>query len=508
MNPDRPGFVRVVTLGVLAAAAAAGAGAAFDLDPRIVVTAALATVLEADVMWRAAQRQAVRRLARVRRILVELAGLLGMAGVSTAVWSADAQAAAANWPAGFLSGPVIGVWAISVGVWLTVTATLDDLARLGELSELVEDELLPVPRLRWRYLAVGSAALIGAAIGLTGWAALFELSRPPASGVLWGPLVYFPVGAIALGRVSMADAGKRWQAGRTQVGATVPRRAGASAMFAAAVLTGALLLAPSQDGAPAVRAVVVTFEQIGRAGEVAVVWLQSLLDRSGPTPTATAPAPAPLDVELPEPDVEEIEPGESVIGTETARTIQRLVFWLAVVVGVVVVARAVWRGRDELAMGIRALAGSRRRLAGLVALPARLYRSAVRGLRRWWLRLRSGPRREFEFQPVPARVRRGRRPQVWEPDDPSARRVVAAYRRFVLAAGARLGRKRPAETPAEYAKRVGELESELGTDAAVIAGRYEQVRYAPDPPDAAAATAVESALRRALARLDRSEQVL
>ena len=489
MNPMQPNALRIAMLGVLAATMAASFSAPLGVRVVVLVLPAIVAVAEADLMWRVVRARPRYRWARVRQVSAELAVLL-VASAATASGATGGLAAFGAWPVGFWNRDMAVGFMIAAGVWFAVTATLDDMARLGELSESMADELLPMPRLRWRYLWFGTASAIAAAVGLVGWSSIIDLSRPMGGGVVWWVVAYFVLGAVGLARANVHDSEVRWRHQHVVVAPAVHARSRGWAMLASTAILAIVLFTPAGDGAPITRLARAGLQQIGRLGERVVAWLERFQRSTGDATDLTLPTPdQPLT--LPDPDVVEIDPGEPLFGPDVVATAQDFLFLAVVLTVIGLVLWVTWRQRRDIARAFREIRVERGVVRAWLGFAAR-FMQALRE------RLRGLFRRPGRDSGVPSRrtPERSQRPVRRDPAglDVYGRRVRAAYRAFVDRTARFAGPRRSADTPDEYLGRLAAEREDLRSASVVITATYERLRYAPARPSEREAVAAEQAL--------------
>ena len=457
---------------------------------------ATVTVVEAETMWRIAYQNRRFRWERLRRIALEMAALFLTAATASAVSSERPLEVIRAWPGDFFTVRTIGLFVLTVAVWASITAALDDLARLGELSESMESEYLPLPRLRWRWLAWFVVLVSAGSVGLTGWGALVELSRPMAAGLVWPALVYLPVGIVALGRVAQHDAHHRWRASHVRLEHL--RGAGLVTLIAMAAVA-AILTVPTADSAPALRMVGAAVRQVGRVGQWIVEWIAARgVGRSDDRSTdLTLVANTDPSIEIPDPDLSLIEPGDPIFDESVVELIGDVVFWglVAVVMGATV--WVVARLRRDLADArssrpSRERRGMGARIRGLLTAVSEALRALMRGLRR--TPTPTGPSATDANAAPWSETSR---------DTPTSaiRRIVAAYAGLVDELRVWVAPRGRSETVSEYQARATRSVPDVATETVDLSRVVERARYSDEVIGDLEAERAEKLIETARAKL-------
>lgn len=430
--------LRLPVVAVLAACVAWSVGYAFSSFVRPAYTALLAVVavLEAEASRRVTERREVpagasllawRHLEWVLLVVVAFALHLVLPGRPR--------------PADPIGPEVIVGLGVVLLVWALAQATFHDLDRLG--FPAVEGRSSSFPGgtgpLVARFLG-GAVVVAGSiAVGVSGWSSLADIGRPSVPGPVVPLTVYLCVGVAGIGWVSFHDARLRWRREEARVEPGVGGRWAAG--VAVCLLAGALVFALSP-----VAAKPVIHGTWAVAGRLAASFGKEPTGRGlgGAAGVAGSPSSGLARSGLPPSGPASPAPG----GASE---------WVAGIAFVVVMLLLVTVA--FLRVGLRRRASPERLLAPLAfaAVVGRTVLGVVAALGRvvkammWWWRHRV--RHSPSEAGSPAETV-DRRPAWAETAGREQLGVAHLYHRFLELAGARVGRRRPPETPWEFARRV------------------------------------------------------
>ena len=378
----------------------------------------------------------------------------------------------------------------AVLVSLVITDTLQDLERLGEPPDRERGYIPPTESLASRFFWGGAALLFVAGLARVGIAAVLNLSRPSAPGLVLNVLVYFMLGLAMLGQVHFAALNLRWQAQGIRVGDELAGRwvrytlvfLGLAALLAFSLPTGYTLGFPGRL-VEILCAVVTFFWLVLYVLILPLLWLFSLLlGRARPLPPVNPP---PL---LPSP--QHVTPGPP-----WWEFIRSLLFW-AIVLGMILYVLASYlRERSGL---LRALSAWR----------------PVRALRRLWAALRrhaSGLAEAINNRVPRHWLRRWlQRPLSQQPfrfplrglGVASPREKILYYYLSLVRRAGQLGfPRRQAQTPFEYNKIFASHLPEAHADMDLLTEAFVEARYSPHAAEPAHAGRVRAAWHRVRAAL-------
>lgn len=361
--------------------------------------------------------------------------------------------------------------------WLAALWTAGDLEELAKPSTFYPGYIPPGETLTKRFFVGGVLILFGAGLSRIHVDQLFNLSRPPVSGLVVNVLVYFVLGTVMLGQMQYTTLTQRWQ----QQGARISEGLGGrwlrlSALFLGLVALIAFLLPTGytvgllDTGRFLLSILVAVFTFLLSVVMAPFLWLLSLLNIG---PSEGAP-------EITPPTLPPVPPaGAESGGFDLFGLLRSLLFWVMMIAIVVYMLRSYVRHGGGLGAFLSGLAPIR--LLGLLrAVIMRRLRgyADVVGARL--------ARRPTERS---TGVRSGRRlPWSRNPGTLSPReQVLYYYLDAVRRAGEEGYPRRPNQTPQEYGHT---LEPQLPDARAEVKGLTEafiEARYSPHkvPPEQA-----------------------
>lgn len=340
------------------------------------------------------------------------------------------------------------VWALVV--WAGVNATLTDLDAIDR-GIGATDGLTPLQRIRLRFVGLGLVATTFAAFGAVGLRGLLDLERSAAVGLSAAPLGYFVFGAATVGLVARRSETRRWERDGASVDPDVGRswrRAVVVAVAVVATLAVAVYAVPTGISALPVQGIAAS----GRFGE----WIsERAASLAAAVEAGSESSPAGTDPAVPPgAEFEPVEPVAPWLGDVALWLMLTLLF-------VSIIVRARRRAVEATPEGGGA------RFGDVVRMVATMVRDLALGLLRFLRGLvggRSSDGREGASPP------QSTAPEEWTSTDPVRRRIARAYRSSVdVLAGHH--RRRIAETPREYARRI-----EDGGFVA-LTGTFEEARF-------------------------------
>jgi hypothetical protein len=425
-------------------------------------------------------------------IVVKAAGVVLNGGFGDMTFDGTGLPALQHVIASILDLETMLAMVLAVAFALAVEDTLNAMDRLTESPQAHTRDFSPLESLTGNYFTSGGVLLLISGIELVGLREVFNLQRPPVTGIVGNVLLYFVLGLVLLSQVHYERLAARWEA----QGVRIPRElAGRWLRYTALLLGAAGLLAfalPTGYTAGAlgflgqaifvlaliawsIVALIITILALPFA------FLMSLL-----TPTGLI---GPVIKPLPPPPLVEVVNQPLPPWIDTLRTVAVIALVAAMVLYVVI---NYLRDRTGLAAALRRLGvfGFLRRLWAELRHRASGLADSIRASgAAAWLRdrlRRAGPIGRGFFRLSAA----------------SAREQVMFYYLSLLRRARERGfGRRPPQTPHEYEPVLEERLPEAAEDVAGLTAAFEESRYSGHPVEAEAAAA-------ARARWGRVRQVL
>jgi hypothetical protein len=413
-------------------------------------------------------------------LVLKVAGLLLHGGPGGITFEGSGLRALQHMLASILDLETLLAMVLAIAFALAVEDTLNSFDQVGESPEANARDFSPLENLNGHYFTAGGVLLVLSGLEQVGLTEVFNLQRPPVTGLVGNVLLYFVLGLVLLSQVHYERLAVRWQV----QGVRIPRElAGRWLRYTALLLAAAGLLAFALPTG-------YTAGALGYLGQAIVViaviaWgilsiiiallalpfalLMALLVGAGRVaPPVLPPVPPPLQEVINQP----LPPWVDVL-----RTIAVIALISAMVVYIVI---NYLRDRTGLAAALRRL---------------RLFNF----LRRLWAELRhraSGLADMVRASSVAAWLRE--RLQRVAPAGhgffrlgaASAREQVMFYYLSLLRRARERGfGRRPPQTPHEYEPVLEQQLPEAADDVAALTAAFEESRYSGHPVDAAAASA-------------------
>lgn len=456
----------VALVGMLATLAGWVAGEAVGGPVRPWFVAVVGGIVAMEV---AAVRPAVDRVGgtgvdratmRVWRRGELLALVVGVKALHVVTALPDSAAELTRIPSGLVDSETVTGWLFGLAVWVLVNATLDD---LDAIERGVEEGRGSVARIRLRVTGTSVLVIAASAFGTVGMDGLLDLDRRASGTVPVAGVLYVVAAIVGQSRFALRAEVGRWSRDGASVDPDVAvrwrRLAGSVVLVVVLVGVAVPLVTRTASSLP-----VAAVTRAGGLGD----WLMRTVDGIGDLQAPDRGSDGGEDARrAPEPD--------PVPDPEMPSWFDEVVLWtfVGMVFAWVVLRAGRTRARRRIVEGeappwgrvvleaMRVLwatvLGVLRGILGLVRDAGSAVASRVR---------RRGVR--------PVGVASVARPRPPLPDDPVRARIYVAHRRFVRAAGERFGRRKPPETPREFAGRVrgvapGAVDS--------ITGLYETARY-------------------------------
>ncbi len=419
-------------------------------------------------------------------------GLEGLPPEALTLWRGDWEAALA-W---LFNLEAILAMVLAVAAAVGVTDVLGDLARVGEPPERTKQYVSPLDSLTGRFFVGGAWLLALSGLARVGLANVFNLERPPVTGLVANVLVYFLLGFVLLGQVRLSLLTARWQEQGVRVPPELRGRwvrysflfLGLAALAAFALPTGYTAGALGFIGNAVVLFIAIAWTVVAIAASICLLplgFLFSLLSRgeAPPAPDLLLPTPPPPQALVPQ----ALPPW-----MEVARTV---VVWVLVIGMVLYVVVQFLRDRPELTRAMRELALGRRlrqlwaafrhRVSGLAAA-ARATPLAAWLRERWRARAPLPPLRYFRLGGASSREQ-----------------VMFYYLSLLRRARERGFGRQPSQTPREYEPLAAARLEAAAPEVQSLTDAFEETRYSAHPVGAAAARRAKAAwgrIREALRR--------
>ncbi len=384
---------------------------------------------------------------------------------------------------------------LAIAIALTVSDSLEDLDRVGEMPEIDKQYVSPLDALTGRFFLGGILVLVLSGLARVGLQDLLNFDHAPVTGLVATVLVYFVTGFLMLGQVRLALLATSWQAQGTRVPPELGGRwvryslifLGVAALIAFALPTGYTAGALGVLGNLVVVALSVLWTLVAIALGVLFLplgWLLSLFNGQ----RTDAPAAEPFPLVPPAALLDQPAPA----WLEVVRTI---IVWALLIGMVLYVVSSYLRDRPELLRALRGLAPLRR-------------------LRQMWAALRhrlSGLAAAVQALPVAAWLRErlsarpGLPPLRWfRLGSATPREQVQYYYLSLLRRAGEQGfGRKPAQTATEYRPTLATNLPEHTPEVQALTEAFEETRYSAHPVAAEQVQRVRSAwgrLRAALAQ--------
>jgi len=378
---------------------------------------------------------------------------------------------------------------IAVGAAWAITDVLGDLERVGEPPERNKQYVSPLDSLTGRFFMGGAWLLALSGLARIGLADVFNLERPPVTGLVANVLVYFLLGFLLLGQVRLQLLTARWDEQGVRVPAELPSRwvrysltfVGLAALLAFALPTGYTAGALGFIGNALILVIAIMWTLVSILASLCLLPLGLLISLL----TGGNPPDSPVPIIPPPPPTESLLPQALPPWAEVARTV---VVWVLVVAMVLYVVVQFLRDRPELTRALRELALGRRlrqlwaafrhRASGLAAA-ARASSLAAWLRERWRSRAPLAPLRYFRLGGAPP-----------------GEQVMFYYFSLLRRARERGFGRRPPQTPREYEPVLESRLDEAAPAVKQLTEVFEETRYSGHPVGPEAAEQAREAWRR------------
>ncbi len=366
--------------------------------------------------------------------------------------------------------------ALVVATRASVNATIEDLDAIDRALHRA-DGTDPVARIRGRIIGYAVVVALATAFAAVGLGGLFDLTRMPQRNMALTPVVFLVLALPGLAYAVLRAEQGRWRRDGATVDGSVTtvwiRRS--IALSALVVLVG--LLVWNAAGVSGLGAAGIV--RSGPVGE----WIVERLAAIGSFQSNAPPERGEGEVIDPASELDlDRNSTPDWLGEAMLWAIAATVIWWAATYG----RRAAWErrqrsGRDP-GLSLRQVLVEIWRV--LVDLVQGLWRM-VRGIRGQANGLRPGTTRSA--------VDRTNR---WMPGDPFRERIARSYRRAGRTVASASGLRRAAETPREYAVRVGRDQPQQASDVSDLTHSYEEARFSAHPLTEGHARGAEDAADR------------
>lgn len=398
-----------------------------------------------------------------------------------------ARVAVPDWRLAFAAVLILSAWGASA-------ATAGEFARLGEVPGNDEHYVAPLETLTGRILGGGVVLLVAVAAGQVAPRQFLGFRREPVTGPLATMVVYFGLGMVLLALAQHTLQRRRWEEERLAVDAGIGGRwarqgaivIGLAALLAFALPTGwAALLVDLL--ALALRGIIALLLLLGIGFIAPFAWLLAALTGSpapgSPDATGGVPSPPP-------------PPPAEAGGGSPLEALRWLLFAAIAIALVVWLARGWLESRGDLARAFGRIAPLRLLRSLLLALLARL-RGLAAAVGAQLPRVLGGRRGADGGVRPRLTLRRARTPRD---------QIVRYYLSVVERAGAQGVRRRPAQTPEEYAPTLAPHLADADTDWSALTAEFVEARYSAHdlaPDDSRRARTHWQRVRDALRRRQR-----
>lgn len=358
---------------------------------------------------------------------------------------------------------------VGILVWSFVNATLTDLDAIERAIEITEG-MTPLQRIRLRFVALGLAVVVCAALGAVGLDGLLDLERGAAQSWSSAPLGYFVLGLVGLGAAARMAEASRWR----RDGAVVDLGVGRRWMRSVVVTLGLLGLVSLVVQSTATGATAVPVSGLGITGRFGSWLSERAADLRAGSDGAEGPREFVEPIAATPPPFDVAEQGAGWLGEVALWTFVGLIF-----------AFAIYRGRNRL---VRMEEDGAER-PGVRAVLMVVWRAVLEMLSSFWGALKRLVRRsrDSDVGIIGGLSAVDGTRRWWEPADPIRRRIAVAYRSAVDVISLGHGSRRQPETPREFAGRVADERFTTVTDV------FEEARYSSHHLDDSHASTAESA---------------
>jgi hypothetical protein len=477
-----------------------------DLHSELLLGACLLAAVEAHAAHHQMRARHLTGLEALRFRLIAFGFYyLAIKGAHIALTGLPAELARGDWPrdlaglaAVLLDLETVIALGLAIGTAITMDDVLSDLDRVGELPEREKQYVSPLDSLTTRFFMGGGAVLLLSGLARLGLVEVFNLERPPVTGLVVNVLVYFLLGFLLLGQVRLMLLTERWKAQGTRVPPELAGRwvwyslafLGLTALLAFALPTGYTTGVLTWLGYALSVVVGVLWLVLAVLYSICLLpvgWLMSLL--LGRAPVDRAPL-----LEQPPP----LFRGEAQPLPAWMDTLRTVVVWALILGMAVYIILAFLRDRPELVRALRELnalrrlrelwAALRHRVSGLAA---RARGSSAAAWLRERLRGRPGPAPWGYFRLGGATP---------------GEQVRFYYLSLLRRASERGFGRQPPQTPHEYQPVLGRNLPENTAETQALTEAFEATRYSGHPvtaEQAAGARAAWGRVRAALAKKKR-----